>query len=196
MEGFNPDQSLIPSVGGSITAMSGGGQEGGLTLANGTQSVLGSTKWVDLKKYESILQKLSPTVVNTQIIDGKFWEKINTDKKADDTLKEDILKTVLNDEYVPHMQITVESDKDGAITEANIQEALETLATSIDIDLVTIILDDTGLTIRIGPGATASEKTTGGYETLEAAAKAAAEEALNAEMREDSLGVSSDSENE
>jgi hypothetical protein len=175
--------------------MSGGGQEGGLTLANGTQSVLGLTKWADLKKYESILQKLSPTVVTTQVIDDKFWEGINV-KEEDNKLKEDILKTVLNDEYVPHMQITVESDKNGAITEANIQEVLETLATSIDIDLVTIILDDTGLTIRIGPGATASEKTTGGYETLEAAAKAAAEEALNAEIREDLLGVSSDSENE
>jgi len=222
MQGYSPDVSLLPSAGGSITAMSGGGQEGGLTV-NGKSIILGSERVTDLKKYQAVLQKIAPNSVGSNEINGNLWEKLNT-KEEDDALKEDILNTLLTNEYVQDMQITIESDKDDGITEANIQEVLKSLATSIDIDLVSIILNDTGLTIRIGaPGPPApgpapgpapppapgpapppapspsapppapgpapdppaplpNPLAKGGYETLEAAAKAAAEEALNAEI--------------
>jgi len=201
MQGYSPDVSLLPSGGGTITAMSGGGQEGGLQRVDGTTEVLGIKKSTEFEKYKDILMKIAPNTIGNYLnniynqhhqhsvytLTTYFSEK--HDKPADDELKEDILNTVLNDEYVPHMQITVESDKDGAITDTTIQDVLKTLAASIDIDLVNIVLDDTGLTIHIGSGAppqqaaTAATTTTtgapapvkGGYETLEETAKAAAE---------------------
>jgi len=244
MEGFNPDQSLLPSVGGSITAMSGGGQEGGLIRKWSSGQVdyqdttilgLDSTNFVSAT-YTPILTNLAPSLQTVN-----FAQYFNDEgKNTNDALKEEVLNTAFTT-YLKDMEITIESDNANAITNENIQAVLDSLNLPINIGNVSIRLAQDGLTIQIvidessipsktnlpefpppespppespRPGSPPSEEDSlpksppppiittnipvkrGGYDTLEQAAKAAAEAALNAENDTFSVVSSTDSESE
>ena len=106
MATFNPNQSLLPSVGGSITPMSGGGaslQEGGEVKAGGSRVLLDA----ELAKYtgnESImrtaLKKMAPEYFKNDNIQKDITDlfEMTTDFNANE-LK--IKKEVLN--YIPNI---------------------------------------------------------------------------------------------
>jgi hypothetical protein len=205
MEGFNPDQSLIPSVGGSITAMSGGGgQEGGELGTDGKAAILELNE-TDFKGplYTSVLKKLAPSLESVNFT--QYWETEGSSNKKNESLKQEVLNSVLAN-HTNDMEITIESDSPIGITEAQIQEVLESLNVPIDIDKVKIRLAQDGLTITFltgnstytppslnpppppGPPPTppprppltpSSPTKDGGFATLEEAAADAATQALN-----------------
>jgi len=158
MQGYNPDTSMVPSVGGAITPMSGGGQEGGLIDADGQDKVLkaGLVEYENNPEMVQALQTLAPTEVGSLTI-GDYFEK----KRApadDEALKREILGTIINPQYLKDMQFVVESKKDNGITEANIQAVITHLSNqSFDISKIIFSLNSTGLHIEMEvPAATAT----------------------------------------
>lgn len=163
MEGHNPDASLLPSVGGAITPMSGGGmQEGGLLGTNGQQVLE-----VVLSEYEShpemvqALQTLAPAEVGSRSI-KEYFEQKGTTPKDDEALKREIMGTILKPDYVKDMKCVIESNKNDGITEANLQAVLQHLSNqSLDISTIVFSLDPTGLNIEMKiPAATATAEAT------------------------------------
>ena len=161
MQGHNPDASLLPSVGGAITPMSGGGQEGGLQETSGRVHILET----ELTEYESkpemvrALQTLAPVEVGSLSIKD-YFEKKGTAPKDDEALKREIMETILKPEYVKNMKFLIESNKDNGITDANIQAVITHLSKqSLDISTVIFSLDSTGLSIEISVPATAKAVT-------------------------------------
>jgi hypothetical protein len=183
MEGFNPDQSLIPSVGGSITAMSGGGQVGGEALdqtENPQYAIIGMDE-TQFTKHLSVLKQIAKPV-----LDGPY--NYNEQKgNTNEDIKIAILQNILT--YVEDMDILVESDKENAISDANIMNILTKMADK-QIDIINDIqftMNDEGLTIIISPkasglGSVSSGSTSSpeGYASREEAARAAAEHTLEA----------------
>jgi len=206
MEGFNPDQSLIPSVGGSITAMSGGGQMGGEILdQNGTAdsyAIIGMNE-AQFTKHLPVLKQIAKPVLDSSYIYNEQRSNTNED------LKTAILTNIFA--YMEDMDILVESDKENAISDSNIMQIItEVAAKQTDLKNFQFTMNDTGLTIVIGdrdifpseapaaapgppaPGPPAPSPSgptpplitpppgpsTDGYSTVEDAAKAATEEAL------------------
>ena len=113
MEGFNPDQSLIPSVGGSITPMSGGGQRGGEPNPPGTDghNIVG----LDVEGFKqdtmgTIFKLLAPTIFSSVTDLGQYW----TDNKNENNsnIKNEIFKTLINT-YLKDIEagLTIETDE-------------------------------------------------------------------------------------
>lgn len=174
MEGHNPDASLLPSVGGTITPMSGGGLEGGFQETSGRQQILET----ELAEYEShpemvqALQTLAPTEVGSLSI-KEYFEKKGTGPKDDEALKREIMATIQKPEFIKDIKFVIESKKNDGITEANIQAVLAHLSKqSLDISTALFSLDPTGLSIEIPIAkATASAVATKADSKAEAEAK-------------------------
>ena len=158
MNGHNPDASLLPSVGGAIAPMSGGGQEGGLVDANGQSQVLqvGLVGYENNPEMVQALQTLAPTEVGSRTIRDYFEKKGSP--SDDEALKREILGTIIRPQYLKDMQFVIESKKDNGITEANIQAVITHLSNqSFDISKIVFSLDSTGLHIEMEvPAATAT----------------------------------------
>ena len=146
MEGFNPNQSLIPAVGGNITPMSGGGytdaggafREFGLTLAE-----------YNAKKdlYEPIIKKLLPSI--TAGIETLFTSRGSDENPTNDQIITETLSSVgkMNKNDI---QILVQSKyKEFVITEINMPDILAGYKTQIDSDKIQVYFDETGLVIDI-----------------------------------------------
>jgi hypothetical protein len=121
MEGFNPNQSLIPAVGGNITPMSGGGY----TDAGGTFREFGLTlDEYNAKKnvYEPIIKKLLPSI--TAGIETLFTSRGSDENPTNDQIITEILSSVgkMNKNDI---QILVQSkNKEFVITELIIPDIL------------------------------------------------------------------------
>jgi hypothetical protein len=151
MQGHNPDASLLPSVGGAITPMSGGGMVGGVLDIKGNQTVLE----VSLNDYKanpdlvSALKTLAPSHFNAPTIDLYFEQKA-TSPEDDRLLKEEILAKVLTPDFIDKADRTVESNKTGAITPTNMENVLAYLSSQqIDVSKIKCILHSGGLDIEI-----------------------------------------------
>jgi hypothetical protein len=158
MEGFNPDQSLLPSVGGNITPMSGGGQEGGLTVA-GVTSILGLNE-TDFKKpeNEAVLKAIAPNQIGTTSINA-YWDTKKDSAEDDEVLKRNILDTILSTpDYIEKLKFLIESET--PLKDEEMPAIVESLKTSIDLKNVTITLNDTELKVVIKmPSATPPSAT-------------------------------------
>ena len=146
MEGFNPNQSLIPAVGGNITPMSGGGytdaggafREFGLTLAEFN---------LNRAVYEPVIKKLLPSI--TADIDTLFNSRGSDENPTNDQIITEILSSVgkMNKNDI---QILVQSkDKEFVITDINMPDILAGYKTQIDSDKIQVYFDETGLVIDI-----------------------------------------------
>jgi hypothetical protein len=232
MEGYNPNQSMLPSVGGNITPMSGGGmQEGGevIRMNPDEYAIIGLTeeqfKNADNK---AILKALDPR--NLGPLDDTKWAAYYNEKKSDDNM--DIKRNILEKVFASFvnqtdMKIQIEAIDGSDIPEDAVSGILDTfIKNAIDESKMKMTLNDTGLIIQIGDGpmvlpvsssaavpvvstaspsssplspidtttpvipppevtTTAAEDETtleGGFDTLEEAARRAAEAALNSDL--------------
>jgi hypothetical protein len=208
MEGYNPNQSMLPSVGGNITPMSGGGglQEGGevLRMNPDEYAIIGLTeeqfKNADNK---AILKKLAPSILGP--LDDAKWATYYNEKKGGDNI--DIKRNILDSVFASFvnqtdMKIQIEAIDGSDIPEDAVSGILDIfIKNAIDESKMKMTLNDTGLIIQIGdgpmvlhvPSATIPVISTpptppsptsreGGFDTLEEAARRAAEEALNSDL--------------
>ena len=151
MQGHNPDASLLPSVGGTITPMSGGGMSGGVQDAKGNLTVLEAplAAYTGNPDLVTALRTLAPRHVGSETIE-KYFELKGSDPKDDIELKEEILATVLTPDLIQKAQRTVTSNKTGAITTTNIENVLAYLSKQqIDVSKIKFILGLEGLDIEI-----------------------------------------------
>lgn len=146
MEGFNPNQSLIPAVGGNITPMSGGGY----TDAGGSFREFGLTQAefnLNRVVYEPIIKKLLPSI--TADIQTLFNSRGSDETPTNDQIITEILSSVgkMNKNDI---QILVQSkNKEFVITELIIPDILAGYKTQIDSDKIQVYFDETGLVIDI-----------------------------------------------
>jgi hypothetical protein len=151
MQGHNPDASLLPSVGGTITPMSGGGMVGGVQDATGNQTVLEVplSVYTENPDLVSALRTLAPKHFDSETIE-KYFESKGSKPEDDQALKEEILATVLMPDLLQKAEKTIESNKTGAITPTNIQDVLAYLSKQqIDVSKIKLILSSAGLDIEI-----------------------------------------------
>ena len=126
MEGFNPDQSLIPSVGGSITPMSGGGQTGG--EQNTDPMKLDGYNIVGLEEatfkssaMQSVLKQLAPSIFASVADVNQLWtDNFNTDNS---NIKNAIFERLI-DNYITEVEQGLTIQTTETIDEAYIKEQL------------------------------------------------------------------------
>jgi len=177
MEGFNPDQSLIPSVGGSITPMSGGGQIGGEQNNPGTEqyNIVG----MDQDRFkspdiQSILKQLAPTIFTDVTEAGEFWNQNYKEDNLD--IKNAIFDTLITNYYDQIMQnMTIETDVKGTIDKSYIIRELSKHAEesniklkftdeNIEIELLTTIPNPVAASATATPAAAATPVIGGTYD--------------------------------
>jgi len=148
MDGFNPNQSLIPAAGGSITPMSGGGysykddnvyREFGLTFEE-----FNANKTV----YEPIIKKLVPSLNDVEL-NKSFWSADDPNHIPNDEIIRETIETIekmdKND-----IQILVQSkNKEFVMNDESIPSILEAYKDQIDSKNIQVYFNETGLVIDI-----------------------------------------------
>jgi len=98
MATFNPDQSLLPSVGGSITPMSGGGQEGGRQDAAKGALLLESSlsDYSESVSMRKALRIIAPTYFADKDLENEStrMEILETAEKSESKIESEVLNFV------------------------------------------------------------------------------------------------------
>jgi len=127
--------------------MSGGGQEGGLTV-NGVTTILGLNE-TEFKKpqNEAVLKAIAPNqIANTTI--NEYWDRKKDSAEDDEVLKRNVLDTILSTpDYIKNLKLLIDSDT--PLKEKDMPSIIQLLKTSIDLTNVTITLNDTELKVVI-----------------------------------------------
>jgi hypothetical protein len=160
MATFNPDQSLLPSVGGSITPMSGGGdQKGGKKQADGSYLLLeaNQAKYTSSKSMMKGLAKMAPKYFKNKAdiptikatIDSLF-EFGNAFDTNELKIKNEIVNFVSK---IPSKKknIFIDPEKKGSIenTSESQSKVMKYIASrKVDIDKMTMTLDENTLVIK------------------------------------------------
>ena len=168
MNSFDPNQSLLPSVGGSITPMSGGGKQGdGYVLLEAKKA-----DYTDNESMRASLSKMAPGYFkNTDIqkdID-KLFENGGTFEANELAIKKEVLNYVAT---LPSKTVNrfIEPEKKGSIEntpESQLKLMTYIASCKIDVDKMKITLNANELVISYTiPGPTgASVGPTGTTET-------------------------------
>jgi hypothetical protein len=143
MEGFNPNQSLLPAVGGHITPMSGGAK---IQVKTGVFTILGLTEiqFTDPKNI-AILRMLAPIRLGAVTDMKQFFE----DESADNTeLEKEVLTNAVK-LFGKDIISYWDSDKENGITKSNMGNLKEALkGKKVDLSKVQITLNPSGLEIK------------------------------------------------